>query len=480
MEITILGYVLIPVAVLVFIIRPDALFYFMVFFSTFLAAAVVNIKSITFGLQPSYLFGMLWIIHLVFKYIRTPPVIDRRARGYLIFIGLVWAVALYSLNLPLIFKNRILVHGPSDLWGNKPLNLSISNFTQFLYLTFVLMIAAFTMLEAGDLGRLVKALKILLLSTSFAIAWGFLQMLCFYTGSEYPYFLFNNSISYAQLWNQTAGGLPRITSIFTEPSAYSSVLLMVLPIVLVLWKNRIYIVRKIYLDLLLGCLFVTIILTTSTTAYIGFVFMFFFILVYHIFLRRVVREPAIQDPGSKTAIREYFRILMIVFLLFVSVSVVLIAAFGMDIERFTALLRSMTLEKASSSSGIERGEGFSNGIRILFESYLLGVGWGSNRTFDLGTTLLSNTGVIGFSMFVALLFQILSNCSRVYRNTDNFAVSSIGLALLISTGTVLFIMFISGPDIILLCFWILAGLSLSLRENNQSFGNAPGSKVSGI
>lgn len=230
MEITILGYFLIPVAVLLFIIKPDALFYLMVFFSTFLAAAVINIEPITFGLQPSYLFGIFWIIHLVFKYIRMPPALDRKARGYLILLGTVWTVVLYSLNLPLIFKDRILVHGPSDVWGNKPLELSVSNFTQFLYLTFMLLVTAFTMLEAVDIGKMVKALKALLFSMAFAIVWGFLQMFCYYTGKEYPYYLFNNNIGYAQLWNQTVGSLPRITSIFTEPAAYSSILLMILPI----------------------------------------------------------------------------------------------------------------------------------------------------------------------------------------------------------------------------------------------------------
>ena len=469
MEITVLGYLLIPLAVLLFIVKPDFLFYMMVFFSTFLAASVINIEPITFGLQPSYLFGMFWVIYLVFKYIRNPPAIDRKAKGCLLFLGLLWTVGLYSLNMPLVFKNRILVHGPSDLWGNKPLVLSISNFTQFLYLTFVLLIAAFTMLEANDPVRIVRALKALLASTAFAVVWGFFQLLCFYTGREYPYFLFNNSIGYAQLWNQTVGGIPRINSIFPEPSAYSSVLLMVLPIVLVLWKKRVFLVRKAFLDLMLGGLFGTIILTTSTTAYIGFAFMAVFIIAYFMFSRRAVQEPAVSGIRNKIAIREYFRVLSITAALMAVVAIVLIAAFGMDIERFTALLRSMTIDKASSSSGMERGEGFFNGIRILRESWFLGVGWGSNRTFDLSTTLLSNTGVIGFTMFVVLFYKLLANCSRVYRNSDNYAFSSISLALLVSIATVLFIMFISGPDIILLCFWIEAGLALSLREDNTSF-----------
>ncbi|MBE2935976.1 hypothetical protein HPJ99_12705 [Anoxybacillus flavithermus] len=76
MEITIMGYLLIPIGIFLLFLKKDYLLYFVVFFSGFTGSSVINFSSITFSLQPSYYFGMLYLIkHLIDIFLNTKSIV---------------------------------------------------------------------------------------------------------------------------------------------------------------------------------------------------------------------------------------------------------------------------------------------------------------------------------------------------------------------------------------------------------------------
>jgi hypothetical protein len=123
----------------------------------------------------------------------------------------------------------------------------------------------------------------------------------------------------------------------------------------------------------------------------------------------------------------------------------------------------LTIEKINNQSGSERVEGFLSGITIFMNYPLLGVGYGQNRTFDFGTTLISSTGIFGFLSFFYFIMNILIKLRVVYRsNLNSTDMRIVSLSLFGSIIIGISSMLISVPDIVFLIIWVILGLSISL------------------
>jgi hypothetical protein len=456
MTITILGYILIPLGFFIFFLYPSYLLELLIFFSPFQAAAIINFKSLNFGLQPGYFFAILWIIAEIIKSIKGIRfTIVKEQKTIIILLMCFFTISVISISMPLILANRnIMVHNPKG--DDVILSFSKTNITQLMYLFANLSITTLIMLKLRQITQVVKMVKILLYSSFFALIFGIYQLLCNFFKLNFPYWLFNNNIGYSQGYMQTVENIKRINSIATEPSMYSFFLLMIIPILLTLKinKNKIFNQRVITIFLYLSI--IEILLTTSSTGYVGLsIFMTIYILYY--FLNGMIsKEKNYQNSFNKLIIIIIFITILSVILLYTYITL-----FGLN--NLTNALTSLTINKFNNISGQERLKGFINGLSLFINYPVLGVGYGSNRTYDLVTTILSNTGILGFSTFLMIIIIAIRILIK-YNKTAKKDNKLIAIGLLFSLLNAVFGFMISIPDLIFLYFWIILGFIFTIPK----------------
>jgi len=134
---------------------------------------------------------------------------------------------------------------------------------------------------------------------------------------------------------------------------------------------------------------------------------------------------------------------------------------------FLDIIKSLTLNKAQTISGLERVDAMKEGLKLFSKSPLFGVGIGSNRTFDMVTTLLSSTGIAGMLSFILIIVNSIkiSLSSFITSNKSDIKYLSLGLALSVIVG--IFTMAISIPDLNYLFFWFVIGLIFATKKIEQ-------------
>ncbi|EGD50587.1 hypothetical protein TheetDRAFT_2603 [Thermoanaerobacter ethanolicus JW 200] len=455
MIITPLGYILIPMGFFVFFSYPSYLLGLLVFFSPFQAASVINFKNLNFGVQPGYFFAILWIIHEIINILRGKKfTIVKEQKMIIMLLINFFVVSASSILMPLFLSDKnITVHNPKGY--DVLLSFSRTNITQLLYLLTNLTVTILIVLGLRNLSEVKKLIKILLYSCFFALVYGIYQLMCYLLKLHFPYWLFNNNIGYSQGFNQMVGNIKRISSIATEPSMYAFFLLMMIPIILSVRISKNNIISKKMVTVLLYLTIAEIILTTSSTGYIG---LLFFISIYTIynFLHSI-------RGGRKYQQSLYYIIRTVGIITGLSIISLNIYIFVFGLANVINALASLTVDKFNTLSGQERLQGFLNGLNLFINYPVFGVGYGSNRTYDLITTILSNTGILGFisfSMIIIIAIKILMKYIKVARNDEKFIM----IGLLFSLLNAIFAFTISIPDLIFLYFWIILGFIFTIPK----------------
>jgi len=457
MEITLIGYFILPLGLLLSL-NTKYVYYAFLFFVPFSASSVINIESITFGLQIPYYLAILWILKiLIVRFIKNNFYIDKTTLKFLMPIVIFWIIALLSLIMPIVLEHKILVHYPEDPFKFSPLEFKRIYITQFLYLTFVMLVLIFTTLYVNTREKFYKSLKILLLSAVFVCIWGLFQFIAFYTNIPYPYWLFNNNIGYSQGYNQTIFGVvKRISSVLTEPSKLAGYLLWILPLFMVLYSKN---AKSIIMFLSNLLILLILLISTSTTAYAGVVFNFIVIVFYSIAIKK--KKLFFKITFKKRIFINFLREFMIAIFVIILTIFTVLHVLNIKINILEAL-EFVTTEKFATHSGIERGLGALKSFDIFLHEPLLGVGWGSNRSFDLNTMLLSNTGILGFVSFWFFIYQILKQLYKISLNNYlSLKDRNLSIALFFSIMSGIFAHVIADPDIIDLIMWVILGLSIS-------------------
>lgn len=172
----------------------------------------------------------------------------------------------------------------------------------------------------------------------------------------------------------TLGGftIKRLKSLTGEPSMYAFTMLSY-------WIYAIHTGWK-KVALFLG---VTLILSTSTTAFLGIIL---YLIIRSILYRITIKKLIINSILSLTIF-------------------VLLYSYIVDFYNMMVIAKLY----AENQSGLERSANIVDGINYMIDCpiivSLFGLGWGTIRSTDFFTTLLVNTGVIGFciwSVFVLL------------------------------------------------------------------------------
>ncbi len=461
MTITPIGYFIIIVGFIAVILPSrTAILYLTIFFMPFTATAVINLQNPSFGLQPGYFLGIL----LMMRY--TTEWLFRRGRQNLThlqrmtlmpFIMFVLIAGLSILLIP--FRDYVYVRRPSGDF--QQLRLSMENFTQFAYLAYVIILTvsiAACKLEPNEIRRAIRAL---IISSVFVSLWGWAQLYMYYAGISYPDFIFNNSVSFLQKYGQKIRllGFKRMNSVAPEPSMFARFLLMPTFLCFYYVYNKAGSVMRPKSALWLAIFFaVTLIFTSTSTALVG---LFGSLLIFVLY---IVSKRGRISVKTYT-LNESMRTVLIVLLGFVGLPVALFSlatfAFGLSSEQIVQFLEILLIDKADSESGGTRLDGALQGLSLFAANPFFGVGWGSNRTFDLLTNILSTTGIIGtLTFFVGnwLLAKRMGWLSKRFIRNNQTLLAEYPKALFFALIVRLFGKFLSEPDIVYLDHWLLVGL----------------------
>jgi hypothetical protein len=445
-----LGYIMLPVGLAGLFLSKRWLYRLFVFSTLFSATSAINFGDADNGsaLQLWMFFGFLWLLRLTMEHLLTLSFsIDRRiVRSCLWLIAFLF-VAFFSLIMPVYINGTLAIASPilGDT-SEKPLYLTSHHFTQLLYLIFGVVTAicvAHSNLRDEDRH---ETERIILLSALFISVWGLFQFFCNLTGVPYPDYIFNNSISVsAKGFLQKLGdeGVGRISSVTLEPSVFAEDLLALLPLTLPAWLRK-GSVLSVFVDRFCAVLFfVLLILSTSSTAYLGMLILG--VMLWFLLLRTRTISMAKASMSAIIAGTASF-------------AIVALAISSISVAR--NVFSSAILNKSSSGSALERAMTVVLAYGYFQKFPLLGVGWGSVTSHDLIIFLLSNVGIIGALTFLgAMLYVIRSDWQALEPLVLPMSLSR--SAWFLSLAVFLFTSLVSGFPLVLGNFWLIVGMAIA-------------------
>jgi len=392
---TVLGYIMLTVAMASFLFSPKWLYRMLVFWSLFSASTAANIGSgeDVSALQVWMLLGALWLGRLILdNLLRLSFGLDRRILSQSLWLLGLILIAAISLWMPVYIDGSLMIMSPMLMKTTEtPLYLTSHNVTQLLYLIFGCCITL--AIAHGNLHEKSRrnTERVLLVSAVVLAIWGLMQFACNVTGLTYPAFLLNNSEAISgQGYLETLEGVGRISSATTEPSVFAEAMLSMLPLTLPAWLGR----RPVFTPLFdRGCtilILTVLLLSTSSTAYVG------------ICLLGVIWIAVLLKSRTMKA-RKALGWTLFGGVAFLGLLALLIAT----VPAVQDVVRRAVLEKGASGSGLERAMTIVLALGYFMQYPVLGVGWGSVTSHDVIALMLSNVGVVGFAAFVGAVGTVL-------------------------------------------------------------------------
>ncbi len=391
---TVLGAVLIPVAIFYFICKPFYLLPLLVITSLLEVGSVFNgaIGNFEFGLPPFYMVAVLIALRLVMLLKRKRkilPSLNDPMRGAAVLLVAFWAWSFLSAFLmPQIFAG-MPVYSPREGLNIEfndlaALRWTMSNLAQAFYLTLdvaAVLYALHVVKTEKQSGQLATAFY---WAIFIAVGAGLLQRVA---PSSFPYEVFNNNPSYYQGFDQEIDGFRRISSTFAEPSFAGSYLSAVAVGLLASYLGGKRSFRKL---LVLLPVIAVLVDTTATTGYIAFAASFFLLLIYF-------NPMSKKTKSESSAFKGWIGILAAL-----SIGA---AALFLNPALFDAV-SAVTVEKMGGWSFFHRLAADIYALTLVKNTYGMGVGLGSNRPSSLLMALLSTVGLVGTGLFGMMLYKI--------------------------------------------------------------------------
>ncbi|MDE2570868.1 MAG: glycoside hydrolase [Sphingomonadales bacterium] len=395
-------------------------------------------------------------------------------RGSLVdAIGANWLAVLFvaygtvgSYLAPRIFAGQMDVYpmrsGPvRDLYYTIPLAPTSQNITAAAYLVGFLLIVLASYTVCRHRGGVQTLLNTMLFLGWLHIALGLAVMASKGTWLDGWFDMMRNG-NYVQT-DQAYEGFSRIRGLFPESSAFANYGFAWFVLSAELWYRSIRTRATGSLALALAAI---LFFSTSTTAYFGLAgYAAFFIL-------RAIALPSTVRPDKML----YFALAMLVLAVVASILLLAMPKFSSDI---VDMLIHMTLGKPNSASGEQRFFWAMQGWQAFKVSYGLGIGPGSFRSSSLIMAMLGTTGIVGISLFLAYVIDVLQPTrASTYAPSENLSWS-IGGALAVAAVISLLPSAVSsaqtdpGAN-----FGLMAGAALALRPQGRRRFHA-GGKVDG-
>lgn len=394
MTVPITGALIALMGVCFFFFSPRLLYSAMIVSIPFSATTVASLGSgdSEKGVTAWLFLGALWICREAISGLspwKSPGWFStRHARyGLLAFLGAVVA----SLSVPLFLNGTAWV--PEQfLLSNEtiPLRLGMYNVTQTAYLAVGVLLAIFAAAENCVASRLFYTLKLYVGSCAFAATWGLFQLWCDLTGHAYPAYIFNtnggeSAQGYMEVLNLAEGTLTRISSVALEASVLAQELLLAFVILLICLGLRRPLLGKKWDYAVLVLIAVTLLASTSSTAYSG------------ILAAMVVAAVALSRAGKPCK----------VYLLMAGAAVGAGALVTAMVPLADQIVSMMLLNKFEAGSGLERLSSIGLAAQDFMRYPIFGAGWHNVNCTDLVFLILANTGLVGLIAFGSFLLPVL-------------------------------------------------------------------------
>lgn len=468
MEVPVLGMIVLPLAALCLLLPARWMLCLVFFLAPFKASSVVNFSLgvAPTGLQAGYFAALLFLLKVALDAVVLGRLrYSREVVGIFSMPALFVAyAALSALVLPGLFAGTIDVYPMTtglradDL---RPLRYGPGNFTQTVYLTVNVLLAA-ALANSIVLGRdFLFASRAYIATTVFIIVMGLYQLAAHYLGFWYPYDVITNNPGYPTSYAQQILDVKRFSSVFTEPAQAAHWLAGFIPFALVAYLRGAHGTWLMWVAMAaMACLLVA----TSTTGYAvaG-------LLLGYAGYRLMLRIPRATAQISRRAAR----LTVVVLLAAVGLGFVIWAS-GI-LELVSAIMDKVLVNKLGSASAALRFGGDAHAARVFWETYGLGAGWGSNRASSQILRVASTVGVAGIVILTIFVIGLVRrHRKRLEPRMDRHRQD----ALLAAHGWAVLGMFIAAViaagDPNALGFWVgLAIYAALLSERVQAARAAP-------
>lgn len=465
MQITPLGFIVIPLGIILFMKGSKSLFWALVISAPFFGTSVLHIASLTTRIQPGFYFAALLILRRSMNAacMKSLNITISRETWLLIFF---WIAAGFSLFMPSLLEGQEYIF-PVETpvlefarYGEaifEPLRLSRVNFTQALYLLFVGSVFIAMRSELKSDKDLIRVLKYLIILAVVAVLVGFFYQLSLATRNTKMFALYHFVMTGSTEFRRIGfflGPLPLMCSIMGEPGYTGAYLLFNFSILLcltlvghsgLLFGTR---VSLIILSLLfIGLLF------SGTTGLVGLPLLIGALLMFPISHKFHLRRSFLTRILLLVMVLSFLTYFVFKFLLHIPI-----------IDYFYNVhIRKLFLE---TGSGLVRYSSAMHGLKLFLRHPVLGVGVGSNRTLSMLVTLLSNTGLLGTLPFLLLNWIVFQKGLRTYCHTNSSTLSAITLALLVSFISLFGVMTFAKARMALmyLFYWLLLAMIVTAHD----------------
>jgi hypothetical protein len=456
LEITPIGWVLIPLGVIFYFFAPDRLYPWMVFFLPFSATAVVNIGSgdAASGVQAPIFLGALWMAREFPKFLsaKNSPIrqnLRLPAKQLRLFV----LIAVVSLIMPIWINGRVYIEDAEFAKGfanAEPLLFRTRHISQILYLIYGVLLAILVAFRNSSLPELIRSVRIFLISAIFVSLWGFMQLFCSVLNLTYPAYIFNTSATGSALGyleELEDVGIARVSSVATEPSIFAGCMLIALVFALFAVTRKQPVISRRWDRFAVAIIFGALVVSTSTVAYVGLALVFVVYLLALLYLKILRRRHVIA-------------------------LLVLGTVLGIAVVLFSPakdMIATLVLGKGESYSGIARAYTIALAAQYFLQYPILGLGWGSVTSHDLIFKILSNTGILGFwafSLFLISLFRRLWRGATAVGNS-NPEWRWWSTCLLTAYLVLVFTNVATGFDFVFEHLWFLLGLAMSVPLLNK-------------
>jgi hypothetical protein len=346
---------------------------------------------------------------------RTGALVDAARTNFFLVIFVAYG-ATTALILPRIFAGAINIvplraTKLDFLLQTFPLEYTSQNVTTAVYLVGTLLAG----LAATAIGRSNAAPQVLVkwgtVIAGIHVYLGFSGALL--DGTAYAVVLdaFRNG-AYAQL-DHSFDGMSRMKGIMPEASSYASYAFLWFAFHFECWIRN---VLPRWTGPAAAALGAALIFSTSSTAYVA-------LAGYSVIL--TLRCLAVPSTVTLDKLFTIFAVSWIV----ATAGVAVLAMSPATATRFSNMILHMTIDKADSTSGIQRAFWAKQGFQALVVSKGLGIGAGSFRSSSLITAIIGSMGVVGILAYLCQLFNVLKPLrNSTYVNPPDLR-SRVGAAL---------------------------------------------------
>jgi hypothetical protein len=478
MSLTALGCVLLPLGLFLFARGSRALFWAVVVSAPFFDTAVLELPAFTTALRPAQYFGALFLLR---RFLTTSPRSRFRPDVVELFALVFLVIAAGASFMPAVLGSSIeVIPNESSVATQTDIDYSTlaytrNSITQLLYPFFYVFcfIALCRYIRRWSLARpVVRAL--VLLSIPIVLS-GLLELYLVSSGKLAWRAVLRSALgqmSGGSLGLEDPGsGILRMRSLAGEPGYTGFYCLICLgPLAAsLITADYSQVGGRARTIALFAALVLALVLGGGTTGFVGLSVTALVVMVLLVLHARSASHLVLRHA------RWIFPLACLI--VFVAGGYQLMLG-----ETFLTHVSQVHLAKlfASAGSGMVREEIALHNMATFVESPVLGVGYGNDRSLAMSTFLLANTGILGFTAFLAFLLSVAIRPIKVLRSrTESAASRNLALGIAISfVSTCIVLQFAQSESSLLFMYlWVLVAVCAAQTTTVPNSGHEVGEEA---